>query len=68
MAESALKPPLPAGQYQFNGIVTKQATNNSGNLILTVEVPWEHRGEVFRALDEMPFACLIHMTGTERHE
>ena len=65
LADFAVKAPKPANEYHFFGIIQKQSTTSQGNINLTIEVPWEHRHEVFRALAEMPFACLIRLTGAE---
>ena len=65
LAEYARKPSRPADEYSFYAVIQKQGTTSQGNISLNLEVPWEHRHEVFRALGEMPFACLIKMTGAE---
>ena len=68
LADFAVKAPKPANEYHFFGIIQKQSTTSQGNINLTIEVPWEHRHEVFRALAEMPFACLIRLTGAESND
>ena len=65
LAEHARKPTPPVDEYRFFGIVSKQSTSNQGNLILTMEVPWEHRHQVWKALESMPFACMVTMKGVE---
>ena len=65
IAEMGRRPKPPIGEFRFYGIVTKQSTNNQGNIIMSLEVPWEHRHEVWRALGTMPFACTVTMTEAE---
>ena len=61
----ARKPGPPPGQYSFYANVQKQSTNNSGNILLSLEVPWEHRAAVYACLEDMPFSCMVRMTGVE---
>lgn len=65
LAEHAQRPSPPPDEYRFFGIVSKQQTTNQGNLLLTMEVPWEHRHQVWKALETMPFACMVTMKGVE---
>ena len=47
-------------EYSFYAIVQKQATAGR-SIILNLQVPWEHRDEVFRALETMPFSAQVTM-------
>lgn len=55
------RPPKNLSEYNFYAIIAKQATQGT-NVLLTLKVPWEHRDEVFRALDTMPFAAMVKIT------
>jgi hypothetical protein len=59
------KPPKPADEYHFYAVVNKQTTTNSGQIALTLIVPWEQRMEVWRAMESIPFQCFIRMSGVQ---
>lgn len=52
--------PKRLDEYSFYAIVKSQQTSGQ-SIILTLRVPWEHRDEVFRALETMPFAAQVTM-------
>lgn len=47
-------------EFSFYAIVQKQQTAGR-SIILNLQVPWEHRDEVFRALETMPFSAQVVM-------
>lgn len=47
-------------EYSFYAIVKSQQTAGQ-SIILNLRVPWEHRDEVFRALETMPFRAQVVM-------
>jgi hypothetical protein len=58
LALHASLPPKDLKEYSFYAHVTSQQT--AGRAIrLSLLVPWEHRDEVFRALETMPFAAQV---------
>jgi hypothetical protein len=62
LALHAAKPPDDPDVYRFYAVITKQGTTATGQITLTMTVPWEHHDEVFRALDTMPFTAMVKMT------
>ena len=62
LLENARKPKPDPDTYVFYASVTKQSTNTQGNILLSLEVPWECRHQVFKALEVMPFSCLVKLT------
>lgn len=64
LALHAGRPAKDPNEYNFYGVIQKQTTQGNA-VILQVKVPWEHREEVFRALETMPFAALFQMTEIE---
>lgn len=61
LAIQAQAPPKRLDEYNFYAIIASQGTKGN-SVILTLKVPWEHREEVFRAMDTMPFAAMVKMT------
>jgi hypothetical protein len=58
LALHASQGPKNLSEYSFYAHVTSQQT--AGRAIrLSLLVPWEHRDEVFRALETMPFAAQV---------
>jgi hypothetical protein len=64
LALHAQRDPKADSEYNFYAIIAKQATQGE-SILLTLKVPWEHREEVFRAIDTMPFSAMIRMTQIE---
>lgn len=60
LAQRAAKPDHTPGEYKFYAVITKQSTIKQ-NVVLTLEVPWEHRHQVFKALETMPFSAMVTM-------
>ena len=65
LATYARRPTRDPDEYVFYAVIDKQTTNRDGNLVIQMTVPWDHRHEVFRALETMPFAAMITMRGVE---
>lgn len=61
LAVHAGRPAKDPSEYNFYAIIQNQTTRGN-SVILTLKVPWEHRDEVFRALDTMPFSAMVKMT------
>ncbi len=61
LAIHAERPQRNLDEYHFFAIITKQTADRQGDLALTMKVPWEHREEVFRALETMPFQAMVTM-------
>lgn len=61
LAIHAHLPSKQLGEYQFYGIVTSQATTQSGQIKLSIVVPWEFREEVWAALETMPFKAMFQV-------
>jgi hypothetical protein len=64
LALHASKPAPPPDEFTFYAHVDKQQTAGK-SIVLTLRVPWEHRWEVFKSLDEMPFSALIRLKKAE---
>lgn len=47
-------------EFSFYAIVKSQSTQGQ-SIILNLRIPWEHRDEVFRAMETMPFAAQVTM-------
>ena len=67
LAAAALAPPKKLDEYTFYAIVAEQKTRGN-NILLTMKVPWEHREEVFRAMETMPFAAMVRMNEVRPYE
>jgi hypothetical protein len=63
LAQHAVEPPPDPDVYRFRAVIVKQGTTATGQISLTMTIPWEYHDEVFRSLDTMPFTARIEMTG-----
>lgn len=61
LAIHAQLPSRQIGEYDFYGVITGQSTTATGQIKLSVTVPWECREDIWQALETMPFKAQFRM-------